>query len=138
MTGHRDKPRPWGSSTLTRLAAIQADVPGPTGALIQAARRWQELAGDELIRRLPLLEIHGGVWIIGLPSARWETELARLRRSLLAAGKSVPPLRGRLLAADAPLPQPTGRKTRPSPPAGADAGQRLRWIMEQMCPEDDA
>ncbi|MCZ6746738.1 MAG: hypothetical protein O7C74_05930 [Acidobacteria bacterium] len=138
MRRRREKRIPSGIAAPTRLNAIQPDLPGRMAALIHAARRWQELAGEELIRRLPLLDVQEGAWVIGLPSPTWEAELARLRRSLVAAGKDVPALVGRVREPGSIPPAAVARRTKVAPPAHADAGRRLRWIMEQMCAGDDS
>ena len=138
MRRRREKPIPSGIAVPTRLNAIQPVLSGPMAALIHAARRWRELAGEELIRRLPLLDVREGAWVIGLPSPAWEAELTRLRRSLLAAGKDVPALVGRVLEPGSNPPPAVARRAKVAPPANADAGRRLRWIMEQMCNGGDS
>lgn len=138
MRRRRDEPTMSGSTVPTRLSAIQPVVTPRMDALIHAARRWRELAGEGLIRRLPLLDIRQGVWIIGLPSPAWEAELVRLRGSLLAAGKDVPPLAGRVMEPGSKPPPAGGLRPQAAPPANADAGRRLRWIMEQMCGEEES
>jgi hypothetical protein len=131
----RNAPRRTGP---TRLNDIQPDIPGPMAAVIHAARRWRELAGEELSRRLPLLDVRDGAWVIGMPSPAWEAELARLRQSLVAAGKKIPPLAGRVLAPGSRPSTAAGQRPQAAPPVNADAGERLRWIMEQMCGESDS
>ncbi len=121
-----------------RLNEIQPDIQGPMAAVIHATRRWRELAGEELSRRLPLLDVQDGSWVIGMPSPAWEAELARLRHSLVAAGKKIPPLAGRVLAPGSRPSTAAGRRPQAAPPVNADAGERLRWIMEQMCGERDS
>jgi len=133
----RESRIPLRSAAPTRLNAIQPALPGRMATLIHAARRWRELAGEELSERLPLLDVREGAWVIGLPSPAWEAELARLRRSLVVAGEDVPTLVGRALGPGNHPSAEVNRRTEGAPPADGDAGRRLRRIMEEMCGKDE-
>jgi len=122
----------------TRLDAIQPSFPGPVAGLLHAARRWRTLAGEELSRRLPLLDVEEGTWIIGLPSPAWESELARVRDSLVADGEDLPPLVGRIVARRRALPRAAGPRTEIVSPEGSSPVERMRRLMERMGGGDDA
>lgn len=120
------------SSTPTPLSAIRPQVEGRAALLVHAARRWRTLAGPATARRLPLLDVQEGIWIIGIPSEMWQAELDRLVRQEAASGRKAPRLVGRLMPQHSQAPQPAGDAGQPPPPAGAGAGERLRWLMEQL------
>jgi len=120
----------------TRLDAIRPPLSGAAAEPIHAARRWRALVGEALSSRLPLLEVTAGAWVIGLPSPAWERELASMRQAMIAGGEDVPPLVSRIVARGSDKHGPAPAQTR-VPPANGSATERLRWLMEQMCGEDD-
>jgi hypothetical protein len=119
-------------NAFTPLSAIKPSVEGSSAFLLHASRRWRRLAGPDLARRLPLLEVREGRWIIGLPSAMWQAELNRLTAQEADAGRPIPQLIGQAIL----RPLSAAAVARPDdmepPPAGAGAPRRLRWLMEHM------
>ncbi len=116
----------------TPLSAIRPQVEGRAALMVHAARRWRYLAGPGTARRLPLLDVQEGAWIIGIPSEMWQAELDRLARQEDSQGRKSPRLIGRLMTQARPAARRKREPAEGAPPAGAGAPQRLRWLMEQL------
>ena len=130
MTGKPSRREP------TPLAAIKPQVDGRAALMLSAARRWRRLAGPGTARRLPLLDVEKGAWIIGIPSPMWQAELDRLARQSAEQGSKLPRLVGRLMENGPPAEDKTPGQIEKPPPAGAGAAQRLRWLMERLTEKD--
>ena len=126
MTGKPSRREP------TPLAAIRPKIAGRAALLLAAARRWRRVAGPGTARRLPLLDVEKGAWVIGIPSPMWQTELDRLARQSAEQGSKLPRLIGRLMENGPPPEDKAPGKIENAPPAGAGAAQRLRWLMERL------
>jgi len=111
-------------------------VEGRAALLLSAARRWRRVAGPGTARRLPLLDVKDGAWIIGIPSPMWQAELDRLAQQEAGGQRKLPRLVGHVMESGTRRQIETRRGIEDAPPAGAGAARRLRWLMERL-PDGD-
>ena len=115
----------------TPLGAIRPRSEGRMAVLLAAAQRWRDIAGPELAARLPLLDVDGENWTIGIPSPAWQAELERLIHHWhqQEPGRRQPVLTGKIM--DGKRHMNTGSApAQPGPEL--EPGRRLELLMEEM------
>lgn len=127
--------RPFGfnrrGSLPTPLGAIRLQSEGRMAVLLAAAREWREMAGPELAARLPLLDVDGENWTIGIPSPAWQTELERLIQHWheKEPDRRLPVLTGKIMDVKR---RSESSQTSIQPGPEVEPGRRLELLMEEM------